>query len=212
MSYPPWGGEIPYETWDTFIGFDFSYSELEQAWRSFNDVFIVVYPPDKETEVLNLLGPLAIEEDANHIAYDRAMQETTSLTNTRDKFFAWFNVGTSLIALKDYENAATAYDSAYGIYPNIEKESRPYRLLWYATDIYAAYYYTGRYQDVINLATQTLGYMADPVLEESYYWRAMSYYELGDRTRAIADLNASLKFHPGYTPSTDMLRQLGLLP
>ena len=47
MSYAPWGGEIPVNEWDTFIGFDFSYSELEQAWRSFNFVFIVVYPPEK---------------------------------------------------------------------------------------------------------------------------------------------------------------------
>ncbi|HEX9091264.1 MAG TPA: C39 family peptidase, partial [Anaerolineales bacterium] len=34
MSYAPWGGEIPQELWDSFIGFDFTYSELEQVWRS----------------------------------------------------------------------------------------------------------------------------------------------------------------------------------
>jgi tetratricopeptide (TPR) repeat protein len=157
MSYPPWGGEIPQNLWDSFIGFDFSYSELEQAWRSFNFVFIVVYQPERENDVLKALGPLATDEEAYRIAYERAMQETSSLTDVRDKFFAWFNAGTSLVGLQDYFAAATAFDTAFGIYPDIDVNSRPYRMLWYATDPYAAYYYSTRYQDVINLADQTLG-------------------------------------------------------
>jgi tetratricopeptide (TPR) repeat protein len=212
MSYAPWGGEIPQELWDSFIGFDFSYSELEQAWRSFNFVFIVVYPPEKENDVLNALGPLATDEGACRIAYDRAMQETSSLTDVRDKFFAWFNAGTSLVYLQDYGTAATAFDTAFGIYPDIQQDSRPYRILWYETGPYEAYYYSGRYKDVINLADQTLGNMADPVLEESYYWRALSYYALGDKNRAVADLRTSLKYHPGFAPSVAMLEQYGKTP
>jgi hypothetical protein len=212
MSYAPWGGEVPQELWDSFIGFDFSYSELEQTWRSFNFVFLVVYPPEKENEVLNAMGALATEEGACRIAYDRAMQETSSLTEVRDKFFAWFNAGTNLVCLQEYENAATAFDTAFGIYPDIEQGSRPYRILWYETSPYAAYYYAARYQDVINLADQTLGHMAEPVLEESYYWRALSYYALGNTTRAVADLRASLEYHPGYAPSVNMLDQLGKNP
>jgi tetratricopeptide (TPR) repeat protein len=212
MSYAPWGGQIPQELWDSFIGFDFSYSELEQAWRSFNFVFIVVYPPEKENVVLSALGPLATDEGACRIAYDRAMQETSSLADVRDNFFAWFNAGTSLVCLQDYSTAATAFDTAFGIYPEIEQNSRPYRILWYETSPYPAYYYSARYQDVINLANQTLGHMAEPVLEESYYWRALSYYALGNTTRAVADLRASLEYHPGFAPSINMLNQLGINP
>ena len=212
MSYPPWGGEIPVEQWNTFMGFDFPYSESEQAWRSFNFVFIVVYPPEKENDVLNALGPLATEEGADRIAYDRAMQETSSLTDVRDKFFAWFNVGTSLVGLQDYGKAATAYDTAFAIYPDIKLNARPYRMLWYETGPYNAYYYSGRYQDVINLASQTLGNMSEPALEESYYWRALSYNALGNTTSAVADLRASLNYHPGYAPSVAMLTKLGKTP
>ena len=212
MSYPPWGGEIPVETWNTFIGFDFSYKELEQAWRAFNNVFIVVYPPERENEVLNALGPLASEEEACRIAYDHATQETSSHTDVREKFFAWFNAGTSLVCLQDYANAAIAFDTAFGLYPDIELNSRPYRILWYETGVYDAYYYTSRYQDVINLANQTLGDMAEPVLEESYYWRALSYDALSDTTRAIADLRTSLEYHPGFAPSMTKLEELGIIP
>lgn len=212
MSYAPWGGEIPQELWDSFIGFDFSYNELEQAWQSFNYVFIVVYPPEKEYEVLNALGPLASDKEACRIAYERALKETSLLTDVRDKFFAWFNAGTSLECLHDYSSAATAFDTAFGIYPDIEQNSRPYRILWYETGPYPAYYYSERYQDVIQLADQTLGYMAEPVLEESYYWRALSNYALGNTTRAISDLRTSLEYHPDFTPSITMLKELDLLP
>jgi tetratricopeptide (TPR) repeat protein len=212
MSYPPWGGEIPLEQWDSFIGFDFSYNELEQAWRSFNFAFIVVYPPEKENEVLNALGSLAFSEGACRIAYDRAMQETSSLAEVRDKFFAWFNAGTSQVCMEDYSSAAIAFDTAFSIYPDIEQKARPYRILWYETGPYLAYYYSGRYEDVISLADQTLGYMAEPVLEESYYWRALSYNALGNTTRAIADLRTSLEYHPGFAPSMTILKELGMIP
>lgn len=212
MIHTPWGLEIPRDMWDTFIGFDFSYSELEQAWRSFNFVFIVVYPPEKEKEVLNTIGVLANEEAACRSAYERAMQETSSTTEVRDQFFAWFNAGTSLVCLQDYGNAASAYDSAFEIYPDIHYNSRPYRILWYETGPYPAYYYSERYQDVIDLADQTLEYVAEPVMEESYYWRALSYNALGNTTRAVDDLRTSLKYHPGFAPSLNMLKQLGKTP
>ena len=58
LTYAPWGGRIEPDDYDTFIGFDYYYNKLDQDWRSFNFVFIVVYPPEKENEVLNILGPL----------------------------------------------------------------------------------------------------------------------------------------------------------
>jgi tetratricopeptide (TPR) repeat protein len=112
------------------------------------------------------------------------------------------------VCLQDYATAAAAFDTSYGLYPNIKQDSRPYRVLWYETGPYSAYYYSGRYQDVINLADQTLGHMAEPVLEESYYWRALSYYALGNTTHAVADLRASLEYHPGFAPSLEMLEKI----
>jgi hypothetical protein len=39
-------------------------STFIEGWRAFNYVFVVVYPVDKENEVLALLGPLADGEQA----------------------------------------------------------------------------------------------------------------------------------------------------
>lgn len=85
-------------------------------------------------------------------------------------------------------------------------------MMWYQTGPYWAYYYSGRYQDVIDLATTTLDAMSEPVLEESYYWRALAREALGDTKGAIKDLRSALKFHPSFEPSLTRLQQMGITP
>ena len=85
-------------------------------------------------------------------------------------------------------------------------------MLWYQTGPYWAYYYFGRYQDVINLATTTLDAMSEPVLEESYYWRALAREAAGDISGAIKDFQAGLKSHPGFEPALEQLKRLGAEP
>jgi len=210
LIYPPGGGEISDKK--NFPGFSVTYEDMLKNWRAFNYVFIVIYPQEKLNDVLNTLGPLANEQDAYRIAYDRAMKEASDLSDTRDRFFAWFNAGTSLVYLQDYATAASAYDTAFAIYPQIESIYRPYRALWYQTGPYFAYYYSGRYQDVIDLATQTLDAMSKPILEESYYWRGMSYLALGDTESASKEFRESLKYHAGFGPSLSILQQMGEAP
>jgi tetratricopeptide (TPR) repeat protein len=152
------------------------------------------------------------ETNAYRVAYDRALQEIKILTDSRDLYFAWFNAGTSLVYLKDYSGAALAYDTAFGLYPQIPEKSRPWRIVWYQTGPYFAYYYTQRYHDVVGLADETLNKMAKPVLEESFYWRALAKLSLGDRDGAVDDLRESLVWHAGFIPSVNQLTSLGLTP
>jgi hypothetical protein len=69
-----------------------------------------------------------------------------------------------------------------------DKQPVPYRMMWYQTSPYFAYYWTGRYQDLINLVNTNL----DPSrlkpprsLEESWYWKARAEYALGSTTRRM---------------------------
>lgn len=196
----------------TLPGFTVTYKDMEKNWRAFNFVFLVVYPPDKQNDVLNAVGPLADETQAYQAAYQRAMNETSTLTDPRDVFFAWYNVGTSLVNLQDYAGAARAYDTAYEIYPTIPTVSRPWRMLWYQTGPYYAYYYSGRFPDVISLADHTLENSSEPIMEESYHWRALAELALGDRDAAVADFRLALKYHAGFGPSLFQLQQLGEAP
>ncbi|PKN90561.1 MAG: hypothetical protein CVU45_02205 [Chloroflexi bacterium HGW-Chloroflexi-7] len=193
-------------------GFKVTYDDMTSNWRAFNYIFVVVYPPDMENDVLNALGPLADQTNAFRLAAELAASEAASLTDARDQYFAWYNTGTSLVNLAEYDGAAAAFDKAFAIYPSIDETHRPYRMLWYQTGPYFAYYYTARYQDVISLATTTLDAEVEHILEESYHWRAMAELQLGQQDAAIADFQNALKVHPGFGPSYEQLVQLGITP
>ncbi|HEX7974200.1 MAG TPA: tetratricopeptide repeat protein [Anaerolineales bacterium] len=198
---------------DSYYGPDqvMGYKDMERYWRAFNFTYLVVFPAEREAEVMAILGSQADETFNDQYTAQKASDEIFTLTG-RDQYFAWFNRGTSLVALQDYTGAATAYDQAFALYPSIPEKERPWRMMWYQTGPYWAYYYTGRYQDVIDLATKTLDNMSEPVLEESYYWRALAREALGDVPGAIEDLQTSLKQHPGFKPGIEQLERLGVGP
>lgn len=185
------------------------YNTIETNWLAFNFTYIVIYPAEREGEVLNILGS---DQDETSNLYRAADKASIAIYNAsgRELFFAWFNRGTSLMRLADYGGAALAYDEAFQVYASLDPEDRPWRMLWYQTGPYFAYFFTGRYYDVINLADQTLDLMPDPVHEESYYWRALAKEALGDIDGAIQDLQTSLIYHPDFAPSLYQLDRLGV--
>ena len=183
------------------------YSFVGQFWRHFNFVYVVVYPPERAAEVHSILGTQSDSEQNFRYAADLALAEANSLTG-REQFFAWFNRGSNLVYLQDYAGAAQAYDTAFSLYAALPGEERPWRLLWYQDGPYAAYYYTGRYQDVINLAQTALVNVDKPVLEETYYWRGMAKEALGDRQGAIDDLNRAYTLNPNSTPAAQELQRI----
>lgn len=198
---------------DSYYGPDqvMEYDDLMSYWRAFNFTYLVIYPPEREKEVLAILGPHVDEEHNDRYAAQMASDEIYRLTG-RDQFFAWFNRGTNLVRLQDYAGAASVYDQAFAMYPSIPEKERPWRMMWYQTGPYWAYFYSGRYQDVINLSTTTLEAMSEPVLEESYYWRGLAREALGDSKGTVKDMQSALKEHPGFEPAMTKLEQMGVEP
>jgi Peptidase_C39 like family/Tetratricopeptide repeat len=202
---------------DTYLdgpNFPISYDDFMGGWRAFNYLFVVVYPAEREGEVMGLLGPLANADDAARVSLERAQAEGQSLSGI-DQFFAWFNVGTSHVALREYGDASYAYDYAFQLYNGLTGDNsiRPYRMMWYQTGPYFAYFYSNRFSDVINLATTTLeDTISEPVLEESLVWRGRAYYMSGQTQKAINDYRAALKVHPNWQPAVQALQDLGVSP
>jgi hypothetical protein len=198
---------------DSYKGPDMQipYDQFLEQWRAFNFTYIVIYPPERREQVLEILGLQAYDNFNDHHAATKALEETQVLSG-RDLYFAWYNRGTNLVYLQDYAGAASAYDAAFANYLQIPEDQRPWRMLWYQTGPYFAYYYTGRYQDVIDLATTTLDASSEPNLEESYYWRAKALLVMGDNETATADLRQCLEVHPDFNPCVTELRLLGIEP
>jgi len=183
------------------------YEVIAQFWRHFNFAYVLVFPPERATEVHAILGPQSDPQQNFQYAADLALTEAGSLTG-REQFFAWYNRGSNLVYLQDYAGAAQAYDTAFGLYAALPLEERPWRLLWYQDGPYAAYYHTGRYEDVINLAHSTLINVDKPVLEETYYWRGMAKAALGDQAGAIEDLQRAATLNPNSTPAAEELQRI----
>jgi tetratricopeptide (TPR) repeat protein len=120
---------------------------------------------------------------------------------------AWFNLG----AIQRWKiMRPQAFDSAFAVYPSIPEAERPWRAMWYRTEPYAAYYHTGRYQDVVNLANNTFFALGEYTLEESFYWRGLANQALGNINEAIFDLRKVLELNPNFTPAREALRGLGV--
>ena len=199
---------------DSYLGADTAvpYDKMIVDWRSFNYTYILIFPPDKEAQVRDLLGADADETENFRRAAQKASDEIYTLSGA-DRFFAMYNRGTNLVSLQDYAGAAAIYDEAFTFYPTIAEKDRPWRILWYETGPYKAYYYSGRYYDVIRRADITLDEMkSEKNLEESYYWRALAKAVLGDTDGAIKDLREALKWHPGWSVAIDQLKLLGVNP
>jgi tetratricopeptide (TPR) repeat protein len=204
------------DTWNDGPNFPIAYDEFmaSEAWLSFDNIFIIAYKPEDEVRLLEALGPYADEEWAARHALSMAEAQIKTSSGI-DLYFAWFAKGTSHVALFEYADAAIAFDQAFTIYNDLGKDDkqRPYRMMWYQTGPYWAYFYTGRYQDVIDLANVTLtDTIAKPTLEESIYWRGRARYMLGDTKGAVEDFREALRLHPNWAPAIQALQDLGIQP
>jgi tetratricopeptide (TPR) repeat protein len=189
-----------------------SYAEYISGWRAFDYVFIVVYRPEQESALYQALGNWADEGWAIQNALQTARQESQSLTGV-DQFFAAFNEGTSYGLLADYGNASVAYDRAFSLYDLLPEAGRPYRVMWYQTGPYRAYYYTSQYERVVSLseAVQSTLY-SHRVLEETLYWRALAEAALGEYDQAYADLRTAYHYNRGLQAVVQLMEDWGVSP
>ena len=192
---------------DTLLGMmSMSYAELERDWWHFDGIYLVVYPAEREQEVLTMLGTDADPEQnlQNTLAKLEARIQQMS---GQDLFFAVYSKGSVLVEMGDYLGAAQAYDQAFALYNQLDFGLRPWRITWYQVGPYLAYYYTGRYQDALNLADQTIANTSFPSLPETWYWGGQSALMLGDKVTAERYFRKALEFYPGWNLATQGLAQ-----
>ncbi len=184
-----------------------SYAELDELWRTFNRVYLVVYPLEREDELAAILGP----DLDDYTMYTQALATAQAeLANPPESCvaykepsewsaFAWFNIGSNLLSLGRHEEAAAAYDQARLV-------GLPWRMLWYQFGPYEAYYRVGRYDEVVNLANAILNVTAN--LEESYYWRGMARLAQGQTEQAKEDFHTALQYNQHFAPAAQALQGL----
>jgi tetratricopeptide (TPR) repeat protein len=175
--------------------------DMDRRWQHFNRLYIVFYRPDQESKLRTILDAAFDELPNAEEALAHALQEAQREPNNQ---FAWFNVGSSYVLLKQWAKATAAYDKARTVGGGL-----PRRFLWYQFGPYKAYYETGDFQDVINLASASLGTMGGNAwVEETVYYRGLAYASLGAMQQAIEDLTQAVQFNPNFSQAQAALSQL----
>lgn len=166
-------------------GIAHSYAEFDSWWRHFNRAFIVLFEVDREMELRAILGQYADTRYAAQQALNAAQAEASTINDG----WSWYNMGTSMVVLGQYYDAATAFDEAF-------KLGMPYRTTWYRFSPFAAYYRVGRYDDVLTLVANTEA--TTVYVEELYFWRGMVYAARGQYDLAINEFNNALSFNRNF--------------
>jgi tetratricopeptide (TPR) repeat protein len=187
-------------TQDSYDGPDleYTYEHVNEFWRHFNHVYIVLYTPDRESELMTLLGSDADEQQNWVNALERARTETIA---DQSNAYNWFNMGTNFVGLGMYQEAQTAYDQARNL-------GLPWRMNWYQFGMFEAYLNVGRYDDVIALARANLDDGGGQYVEETYYYAGLARQAMGETERALSNLDQAVFFNPNFTPALDARAEL----
>lgn len=170
-----------------------SYRDTERYWHQFNNTFIVVFPPEREAALRDVLGPGFASAPAMWaFAAERAR---VKVGLTPGDPFAWFNLGTSLVELArmgdpdGFAAAAAAYDQARTL-------GLPPRMLWYQFGPYEAYLATGRVEDVLELAAVTLENQGGRNVEETYWYQGLALAQRGESQTSQAAFEQVVRLNP----------------
>ena len=197
---------------DSYLGdITMSYDEISRYWDQFDNIYLVVYPYDKTEEVARILGP-QWDKDYN---LRFALEQTTARIDHlegMDLFFAWYSRGSILVELQDYAGAAKSYDQAFAIYDQLPTDQRPWRVFWYQTGPYFAYFNTARYQDVLDLANYVLDITPEDAIPETWVWRGRANKMLENWDTAVNDFKTALVWHPDWWVAENELAAMGVTP
>ena len=194
---------------DTYLGvIKLKYEDIEKFWAQFDKIYLVVFPYDRAQEVYDILGP---QMDSNYNLEYAFDQVQANLFNQKDAelFFAWYSRGSLMIEMQDSWGAAQSFDEAFAVYETLPEKDRPWRMLWYQTGPYFAYYNMGRYQDVYNLAEQTLTEAKEDALPESWVWKGRAEVMMGMQEEAVNSFKRALYWHPNWWVAENELTALG---
>jgi tetratricopeptide (TPR) repeat protein len=188
---------------DAFHGPDLSvpYDTLEGYWEPFNHLYLLIYPPDQQSQLSDILGP-DWDPDTNR---QNALEASRAATVSHpDDAFAWFNYGSNLVYFERYNEAVAAYDQARQI-------GLPQRMFRYQFGPFIADFNTNRLDDLMEITKYTME-LANSYSEEAWLWQGWALYRSGDTSGAVAKWRKALSIRPGYIDAINALKFVGAQP
>jgi tetratricopeptide (TPR) repeat protein len=173
---------------DSYHGADLkvSYSKLEEEWKPFNNLYLVIYFPQFENEMKSLL---ASNWDANQNRQNALTASQAAVANHPNDAFTQFNLGSNLVYFDRYEEAALAYDQA-------RKIGLPLRMFRYQFGPFLAYFHSGRNEDLLALTDYARS--VTDMSEETWLWYGFGLYRKGDNEGALKAWQKASAVNPNF--------------
>ena len=181
---------------DSYHGADLtiSYEQLEDEWKPFNNLYMVLYFPGDENELESLIGS-DWNPDANR---ERALSKAQiAVEADPDDAYLWFNLGSDLVYFEEYEDAALAYDKARQI-------GLPLRMFRYQFGPFWSYFHADRIEELLLLTDYARG--ITNMSEETWFWYGWGLYRQGEFKDAKAAWEKALSIND--SPYVDALTAL----
>ncbi len=163
-----------------------SYSQLQEEWKPFNNLYLVMYFTQYEQEIKTLLAA-DWDPDMNR---QKALESTqAAAASASADAFDWFNYGSNLVYFGRYEEAALAYDKAREI-------GLPLRMFRYQFGPFLAYFHAGRNDDLLALTKYALE--ITNMSEEAWLWQGYGLYRKGDYEGARKAWEKANSINPNF--------------
>jgi tetratricopeptide (TPR) repeat protein len=204
-------GRQEFDTLDTFLGpwdssgLPVSYTEMAEYWNHFNHTFVLVYRPEQESQVREILGPVMLDPPA--MWQQAALAAQQQVEAEPDNAFAWFNLGTNLTHLAQLTGEMAYYEGAVSAFDRAREIGLPFRMLWYQFQPYPAYLAVGRYEDVFTLVNAVLSNSGGLDVEETYYYQGQLREAMGDAAGAVVSYQEAVRLNPGYEAAVAALAE-----
>lgn len=173
---------------DSYRGPDLtiSYAQLEEEWKPFNNLYMVMYFTQYEEEMISLL---ASDWDPN-LNRERTLAATeAAIASPSADAFDWFNYGSNLAYFRRYDEAAVAYDKAREL-------GLPLRMFRYQFGPFLAYFHSGRNDDLLALTEYAV--RITDMSEEAWLWHGYGLYRKGDNAGALKAWQKADSINPNF--------------
>lgn len=165
-------------------------------WKAFNREYLVMYRPEQEPLLRSILGD---EWDFTTMYQHATDDARAEIQKNENDMHAWFNLGTSLYALRQYSEAKDAFERSRAI-------GWPGRMLWYQIQPVQTYNILGEHQKAIELAD--IGLRGNDSFAELHFEKAVAYKGLGQLDAARREVERTIQLSPNYQPALELRQSL----
>lgn len=180
-------------------GLQLPYYEVDARWRHFNRDFFVIYRPEQEAEIQELLGDYWDPQLSAQIALDQAYADQATYGDA----FATYNLAAAQLELGQLDEAVANFDIARNM-------GLPPRFFWYRFEALEAYVAAGRYDDVLTIVRGVFDHpqYGTRGIDELYFYAGLAYEGLGDIERAKSNFRVALQRNDHYIEAQAELDRL----